>query len=404
MTNWLSGSNRSFLIHTHSKGLIRIVTLSQLLLCSGVMGSGLATFSRYPIEQAFFRRYSLNGEPHRIFHGDWFSGKGVGACRIRLPIENQANEPCIIDFYNTHLHAEYDVHTNFYMVHRMCQLQELVQFVELSSRSDNLVVVVGDLNTIPDSIPYDLLFKKHALSNHALLFDTWQQAKGAKVSGRIFKVSDDENSSAIETIGCTFNLPKNSYHTNGPVEKLDYVMTAKRNGLKCIDSGVLVNDKVLGSEVSLSDHSLVWATLSFQPGSMQTDEITPTSPEDKISAARQAIQIMRAEINRVKSSIRSCHILCAVLFGIFLSLFTVVLVTFITQSISVGVLFGLFCIQPVILTAAVLVLFMARVWLQEQLAALIAFKREWNLLILSLEQAKNTQIDGIANLSDHADL
>lgn len=360
------------------------------------MGSGLATFSRYPIEQVFFKRFSLNGEPHRIFHGDWFSGKGVGACRIRLPDGGPT-----LDFYNTHLHAEYDCHTNFYMVHRMCQLQELVQFVELSSRSENLVMVVGDLNTIPGSFPYELLFKSHALSQVSPLVDSWQAVNNTKLTGRIMKRAKSEGPiDAVEVAGYTFNLPQNSFHTDGPIEKLDYVLVAKRHGLEVLDAGVLVDDKVLGSDVSLSDHSLVWTKIMYDPTISDSDHpaLDNVSVQEKVSVAREAVKVIQAEIRRVNEAIHFCHVLAGALFALFLGLFASVLVTFIIEVLSTGVLFGLFCLQPILLTAGVLVLFLARVALQEQIASLVAFKREWNLFILSHDQLEKSRSDKISRV------
>lgn len=348
------------------------------------MGSGLATFSKYPIAQAFFKRFTLNGEPHRIFHGDWFSGKGVGACRIRLP------SGLILDFYNTHLHAEYDHHTNFYMVHRLTQLQELVQFVELSSRPDNLVAVVGDLNTIPDSFPYELLFEKGALSSHALLFDTWQEAKGRRLAGRLMARGKGDSPDAIEAAGYTFNLPRNTYHTEGPIEKLDYVLVARRHGLLVKDAGVLVEDRVLDTNVSLSDHSLVHATITYDPNAAKENSLDLVPIEQKVKVARDAVEVLQSEMKRVKGALRTFHAVAFGLLSACLLLFITVLVTFILEVISTGVLFALFCVQPVLLTLAVLALFMARVWLQEQMAALVAFKREWNLFIFAHERLRNT--------------
>lgn len=354
------------------------------------MGSGLATFSKYPIQQTFFKRYILNGEPHQVFHGDWFSGKGIGACRINLPNDR------ILDFYNTHLHAEYDVHTNFYMVHRMCQLQELVQFVELTSRPNHAIVVVGDLNTIPESTPYELFFRKHSLSNHAPLFDTWQSAKGRRITGRIVRAKD-EAPEAVESAGYTYNLPRNTYHTESyPTEKLDYVMIGGSRPVTCLDAGVLVDDRVLGSSKSLSDHCLVWAKLSIGDlnNSPVTENVDVVPIKEKLEAASQAVGIIRNEIYRVKGMIRFCHFLAAGLGGLFLAIFLAVLITFTTGVLPKGVLFGLFCVQPLILIMAVLSLFMARVWLQEQIAALIAFKREWNHFILANEPVKNVPENG----------
>ena len=48
---------------------------------SGVNGSGTCVLSATPIIEAHFHKFSLNGFPHKIFHGDWFGGKGLGLCK-----------------------------------------------------------------------------------------------------------------------------------------------------------------------------------------------------------------------------------------------------------------------------------------------------------------------------------
>lgn len=51
---------------------------------SGVLGSGLCVFSRHPIVGTLFHTWPVNGYVHRVHHGDWFGGKGVGLCRLRV--------------------------------------------------------------------------------------------------------------------------------------------------------------------------------------------------------------------------------------------------------------------------------------------------------------------------------
>lgn len=67
-----------------------------ILLSSGVIGSGVCVFSRFPIIDAFTYRYSLNGYMYNITHGDWFGGKAVGYCLIDHP-----RQP--IHFFATHV-------------------------------------------------------------------------------------------------------------------------------------------------------------------------------------------------------------------------------------------------------------------------------------------------------------
>lgn len=64
---------------------------------SGVVGSGLAIFSKYPIAEAWWKGYTVTGKAHRIFDGDWYAGKGIGAVKIKHPVIGP------IDIFNTHV-------------------------------------------------------------------------------------------------------------------------------------------------------------------------------------------------------------------------------------------------------------------------------------------------------------
>lgn len=64
---------------------------------SGVVGSGLAIFSKYPIAEAWWKGFTLTGKAHRIFDGDWYAGKGIGAVKIKHPVVGT------IDVFNTHV-------------------------------------------------------------------------------------------------------------------------------------------------------------------------------------------------------------------------------------------------------------------------------------------------------------
>ena len=66
---------------------------------SGVVGSGLAIFSKFPIEEAWWKGFTLAGKADRIFDGDWYAGKGIGAVRIKHPVIGD------IDVFNTHVRA-----------------------------------------------------------------------------------------------------------------------------------------------------------------------------------------------------------------------------------------------------------------------------------------------------------
>ncbi|CAH0560466.1 unnamed protein product [Brassicogethes aeneus] len=114
---------------------------------SGVVGSGVCFLSRYPIEEVFFHQWSLNGYIHKIQHGDWFGGKGVGLCHLNV---NNIK----VNAYIVHLHAEYDRGNDEYLVHRVLQAYNTAQFIKQTSAYADLVILAGDLNTEPTDLAY----------------------------------------------------------------------------------------------------------------------------------------------------------------------------------------------------------------------------------------------------------
>lgn len=42
----------------------------------------------------------MNGYPHKVWHGDWFGGKGLGVCQIEFAGFD-------IHLFTSHYHAEY---------------------------------------------------------------------------------------------------------------------------------------------------------------------------------------------------------------------------------------------------------------------------------------------------------
>ncbi|GJQ65296.1 hypothetical protein Trydic_g7416 [Trypoxylus dichotomus] len=117
---------------------------------SGVTGSGVCVLSKYQIQEAFFHRWPVNGYIHKIQHGDWFGGKGVGLCCLKV-------KEFKINIYSAHLHAEYNRNCDEYQAHRVLQAYDTAQFIQLTSGSCNLVVLAGDLNTEPEDLAYRIL-------------------------------------------------------------------------------------------------------------------------------------------------------------------------------------------------------------------------------------------------------
>ncbi|KAI0885971.1 Endonuclease/exonuclease/phosphatase [Annulohypoxylon maeteangense] len=170
---------------------------------AGPLGTGLALLSRWPIEEISITRYPLNGSPTALFHGDWYAGKGVAYAKVRYGKEPDN----IIDVFNTHLHAFYPGHE--YLCHRVSQAWELSKFLRGASqrRHDRaLVVLLGDLNAEPTSLPYRIL--RHFVPD---IHDTWLQhslrhkkpPKGSQ--GGSNTREDDTNVQSGVTYGSPYN-------------------------------------------------------------------------------------------------------------------------------------------------------------------------------------------------------
>ena len=51
---------------------------------SGLVGSGLWILSAFPIQETHFHRFPKNGKLYKIWHGDWWAGKGIALARKRM--------------------------------------------------------------------------------------------------------------------------------------------------------------------------------------------------------------------------------------------------------------------------------------------------------------------------------
>lgn len=181
----------------------------------GVTAPSLVLFSRFPIIDVAFHRFSINGKMIKLGHSDYMGAKGVGLARVDVSelaypsLPAGACRPVVgVDVFLTHLHANY---TNFfydyrkwlpmlegavadddgaasptdvccsgdsaaaqlqaqqaqaqqlpipelrdicdeYLAHRVLQSFELARFIAAHRRPDFLTLLCGDLNCPP----YDL--------------------------------------------------------------------------------------------------------------------------------------------------------------------------------------------------------------------------------------------------------
>ncbi|KAH9491532.1 Sphingomyelin phosphodiesterase 2, neutral membrane (Neutral sphingomyelinase) [Bulinus truncatus] len=217
---------------------------------SGTIGSGVCVFSKHQIIETSFHQFHLNGHAHKIFHGDWFGGKGVGLCKIHV-----LEEAVDINLYCTHLHAEYNPECDEYEAHRLAQTFELSQFIRNTVYNCNVAILAGDLNTSPTHLGYRIL------TQHACLKDAWV-----------------EKSAECNDFGGTCLVPGNTYTGNvilgsAPYgQRIDYIMYRASSGVSVTVTECCTGlGKIPNTDLSYSDHEAVISTfsLTMSPGSHQ---------------------------------------------------------------------------------------------------------------------------------------
>ncbi|XP_048840680.1 sphingomyelin phosphodiesterase 2a [Brienomyrus brachyistius] len=210
---------------------------------SGVIGSGLAVLSKHSIKDSLLFRYSLNGYPYMLHHGDWFGGKAVGLVVMNI-------QGWTAHVYVTHLHAEYYREQDTYLPHRVVQAWELQQFVRHTSCGADLVILGGDLNMHPQDLGTRLL------RTYTGLRDCFVETDGFDGCEEGFTlIADNPFTDRKELL---------------PFEKgirIDYILF-KGSDRVCVKCEFLSTTKgsVPGKPFPYSDHEVLNAVLLVQPG------------------------------------------------------------------------------------------------------------------------------------------
>ncbi len=110
---------------------------------SGLVGSGLLLVSRFPITSDGFIRYTRNGRPEMLHHGDWWAGKGLSLSTLSLPGG--------VRLYvgNTHLHARY--RSEMYHTTQLAQAGQLIPWARRVRGTGSPALWMGDWNNTPGS-------------------------------------------------------------------------------------------------------------------------------------------------------------------------------------------------------------------------------------------------------------
>ncbi|VDD92119.1 unnamed protein product [Enterobius vermicularis] len=258
---------------------------------SGFTGSGVCVFTRFRIVSTIMHRYSLNGFAHHIHRGDWFGGKVVGMVELEA-------EKYRINFYTTHLHAEYNRENDLYLPHRLSQAFELSQFVKHTSCGADVVILTGDFNLEPEDLGYRVIV------NNAQLKDAW-----------LYRPDKDDRD-----WGTTCDRPDNCYTPNikellkSKGKRLDYIMYKGVNASLTLTTCENRLNKVPGEEgLNYSDHLGVYAEFTI------TDEKKKEGHDNYLTSAvlKEAIPILRKGENRALFDRQLFLGLCVVLVALF---------------------------------------------------------------------------------------
>ncbi|XP_026326469.1 putative neutral sphingomyelinase [Hyposmocoma kahamanoa] len=213
---------------------------------SGVLGSGLCVFSKWLIYDVFFHQWPLNGYIHKIHHGDWFGGKGVGLCRLKC-------NDVMINVYCTHLHAEYH-EDDIYLAHRMLQAYSTAEFVKLTTPSADMSILAGDLNTAPGELSYRMITQLSSLMDP---FDMKCEATDPSIKKEL---------GTCDTANNSYSDSKNT-KLSPEGKRIDHILFKTKDNweVNILNFGNPLQNRVPGQPFSYSDHNAVSLELQLKP-------------------------------------------------------------------------------------------------------------------------------------------
>ncbi|KAL1708754.1 Endonuclease/exonuclease/phosphatase [Schizophyllum commune] len=228
---------------------------------SGALGAGLAILSRYPIVATAVHPYSLNGAPIDVGAGDWFVGKAAASATLLHPRLG------LLQVFNTHLFAKGgEDGPEYNRAHRLVNAWEIAKLARQSAELGRYVIAAGDFNSIPTTLPMEVI------RDHAALTDAWAVTHPNPGAGAASPLE------ALSRFGVTADSPLNTYSAGKPLDsharahwgkRLDYILYRQpvRAGLlprlKATQCRVVLTDLVPGRAFSYSDHFGVEATFEI---------------------------------------------------------------------------------------------------------------------------------------------
>ncbi|XP_026491372.2 putative neutral sphingomyelinase [Vanessa tameamea] len=240
---------------------------------SGVLGSGLCVFSKWIIQDVFFHQWPLNGYIHKIHHGDWFGGKGVGLCRI------QCNNR-LVNVYCTHLHAEYN-EDDIYLAHRVLQAYSTAEFVSLTTPPADVSILAGDLNTAPGDLSFRLITQVPALIDPCG-FESIINKNIEKLSGTCDNINNSYSDPKLVKV-----CPEG--------KRIDHILFHVNRSLEAeiVNFGNPLADRVPGEQFSYSDHNAVSLELKLTPSNNKSKHRQTSEEERFQDTIEEAIKVCK---------------------------------------------------------------------------------------------------------------
>ncbi|KAG5877679.1 hypothetical protein JTB14_003834 [Gonioctena quinquepunctata] len=293
---------------------------------SGVTGSGVCILSKHQIEETFFHQWPLNGYIHKLQHGDWFGGKGVGLCKLKV-------NNFTINVYTAHLHAEYNRKSDEYEAHRVLQAYDTAQFILLTSQCADLVVLAGDLNTEPGDLAYRVMLAVPGLR------DAFEHAEVPQEHRATFE--NERNSYAPFSIG-----------NQNCGQRIDYIMyhPGSRLRVDLKEYKLPLPDRVPQQSCSYSDHEGVEATLVI---SQKTMESFSRDTDTLKNVLEDCLYVLNHALKKLVS-----HKMVYLIFA--LILLTGLLVSFMFQADSFAILCNI--VRALVVAVIIFCVLMATIW------------------------------------------
>ncbi|XP_042223839.1 putative neutral sphingomyelinase isoform X2 [Homarus americanus] len=332
---------------------------------SGVIGSGMCIFSRSPLTEVYFHKFTLNGFPHKITHADWWGGKGMAVCK-----STRHGIPFVLA--TTHFHAEYNRKNDEYVHHRVVQAFETSQLIRFCQKAGSVLIFAGDFNCTPTDFAYRIV------KFYGNLVDTYTESP-VKTPG---------------SNGETNETPSNSYTNvkalidNPSGNRIDYVFyqASASHKVKTKVCDQPWPQKVPQKDFSFSDHEAVRTILTVTPAKDDENTETITEVQAQTDALLESSAVCEQGMKKVAVS-RRFYLMLSVLLTVLQLGYLVVL----SLDISPWLRVGLGILSLVSMSFLLYFLFMGTVFYHVEFngvkATKLAIKRHLEMLT-----EKNAQI------------